>query len=203
MAETSSRTSILSTARNLMLHHGYAATSVDDICSTAKVTKGSFYHYFESKEAVAIAVLNAFYDEGVGRLISGPYVDMTDPKARLLAFLDHLEAIGPELWRDGCLIGNFACEFAESSPVIRRRVASMFDALVTKLAPIFEPAATEEEGAAELAEYTLMVIEGAVVMARAHADPARISSGLRLLRHTIESRIGSHGKAKVRSNHRR
>ena len=186
-----------------MLHHGYAATAVDDICSTAKVTKGSFYHYFESKEAVAIAVLNAFFDEGISRLINGPHVDMRDPKSRLLAFFDHLEAIGPELWRDGCLIGNFACEFAESSPLIRRRVAAMFDALVKQLAPIFEPVAKEGEGAAELAEYTLMVIEGAVVMARAHADSARISSGLRVLRRTIEARFGVQTKDQVRANHRR
>ncbi|HVN89857.1 MAG TPA: TetR/AcrR family transcriptional regulator [Candidatus Binataceae bacterium] len=203
MAQTSSRTSIISTARNLMLHHGYAATSVDDICSTAKVTKGSFYHYFESKEAVAIAVLNAFYDEGISRLINGPYVDMSDSKSRLLSFFDHLETIGPELWRDGCLIGNFACEFAESSPVIRRRVAAMFDALVKQLAPLFEPVAKEGEGAAELAEYTLMVIEGAVVMARAHADPSRISSALRILRGTIEARIGATSKEGAKANHRR
>ena len=45
-----SRTSILKTARKLMLKYGYAATSIDDICSKAGVTKGSLYHFFATKE---------------------------------------------------------------------------------------------------------------------------------------------------------
>src|ERR1700683_3655195 len=120
MSETPSRTSILKTARNLMLKYGYAATSVDDICSGSGVTKGSFYHFFETKEALGLAVLNRFYEEGVARVASGAYAGTNAPYQRLLGQFDHLEAIGPELWRHGCLMGNFACEFAESSQIIRR-----------------------------------------------------------------------------------
>ena len=190
MPGTPSRTSILKTARNLMLKYGYAATSVDDICSRAGVTKGSFYHFFETKEELGLAVLNGFYEEGVARVASGAYAGMNDPYQRLLGLFDHLESIGPDLWRHGCLMGNFACEFAESSQMIRRRVAEMFEELVNRLAPIFRPITRSRKEADELAEHTLMVIEGAVIMARAHDDPGRIASGLRCFRRTIEGRIG-------------
>jgi TetR/AcrR family transcriptional regulator, transcriptional repressor for nem operon len=189
MSEAPSRTSILKAARNLMLKYGYAATSVDDICSRAGVTKGSFYHFFETKEELGLAVLNGFYEEGVARVASGAYTGMTDPYQRLLGLFDHLEAIGPDLWRNGCLMGNFACELAESSQPIRRRVAEIFEELANRWALLFRPIARSRREATELAEQTLMVIEGAVVMARAHGDPKRIASGLRRFRTTIEGRI--------------
>ena len=114
---------------------------------------------------------------------------MNDPYQRLLGLFDHLEAIGPDLWRHGCLMGNFACELAESSQIIRQRVAEIFEELVNRLAPIFRPIARGRKEADELAEQTLMVIEGAVIMARAHDDPSRIASGFRRFRRTIEARI--------------
>jgi TetR/AcrR family transcriptional regulator, transcriptional repressor for nem operon len=200
MAEAQSRTSIVKTARDLMLRHGYAATSVDDICSKAGVTKGSFYHFFETKEELGLAVLNAFYEQGAARVLNGTFAEMNDPHQRLLGLFDHLEAIGPELWRHGCLIGNFACEHAESSQLIRRRVADMFEELVNSLAPLFRPIARGGREAAELAEQTLMVIEGAVIMARAHDDPGRIASGLARFRRTIEARIGESRTATKKVN---
>jgi TetR/AcrR family transcriptional repressor of nem operon len=202
MPETRSRTSILETASNLMLRYGYAATSVDDICSKAGVTKGSLYHFFATKEELGLAVLNGFYERGAARLTSGAYAEVNNPQKRLLALFDHLEAIGPELWRHGCLMGNFACEFAESSQTIRRRVAEMFDELVEWLLPIFRPIAHDAKEADELAEQTLMVIEGAVIMARAHDDPDRIASGLRHFRRTIEARMVESKKAREKSNRR-
>jgi len=183
-----------------MLKYGYAATSVDDICSKSGVTKGSFYHFFATKEELGLAVLNGFYEEGVARVASGAYAGMNDPYQRLLGLFDHLEAIGPDLWRHGCLMGNFACELAESSPLIRRRVAEIFEELVNRLAPVFRPIARGGREAAELAEQTLMVIEGAVIMARAHDDPRRIASGLRRFRHMIEARIGESRTAKDKVN---
>ena len=200
MPKSPSRTSIVKTACILMLKYGYAATSVDDICGRAGVTKGSFYHFFASKEELGLAVLNGFYEEGVARVASGAYAGVNDPYQRLLALFDHLEAIGPDLWRQGCLMGSFACELAESSPMIRRRVAAIFEELVNRLAPIFRPLARGRREAAELAEQTLMVIEGAVIMARAHDDPRRIATGLRRLRHTIEVRIEESRTVKKKAN---
>jgi TetR/AcrR family transcriptional repressor of nem operon len=200
MSETRSQSSILKTACSLMLKYGYAATSVDDICSQAGVTKGSFYHFFATKEELGLTVLNRFYEEGAARVASGAYVEVKDPYQRLLGLFDHLEAIGPHLWRDGCLMGNFACELAESSQIIRRRVAEIFAELTTRLTPIFQPIAHRPKEAAELAEQTLMVIEGAVVLARAHDDPGRISAGLRRFRRTIEARIEESRTATVKIN---
>ena len=85
-------------------------------------------------------------------------------------------------------MGNFACELAESSQVIRRRVAEMFEELVIGW-PDFPANRARRKGAQELAEQTLMVIEGAVVIGKGVRRPNRIASGLRRFRRTIEARI--------------
>ena len=57
MSEIDTKESLLAAAKKLFLTRGYAGTSVDAICSQAKVSKGSFYHFFDTKEELALAVL--------------------------------------------------------------------------------------------------------------------------------------------------
>jgi TetR/AcrR family transcriptional repressor of nem operon len=188
MSADETRGKLLAAGRDLMLARGYAGSSVDDICGAAGVSKGSFYHAFGSKEEFGLAVLSAFHHEGVVRVRSGAYVHLTDPRERLRAFFEHLELMGPEFWRHGCLLATFAAELGATSPAIHARVAELFDGLAGLLAPLFVPLVGEEE-AISLAEQTLIVLEGAVVMARAHDDPGRIAIGVHRFRSSLEGRM--------------
>lgn len=194
MASTQTRSKIMGAARQLMLARGYSATSVDEICSTAGVSKGSFYHFFPSKADLGLATLNAFYQEGVTRIRSGAYVRNPDPHERLMGFFDHLEVKAPEFWEHGCLIGTFATELAESSPVIHARVAEIFDELVAAMAPVFAPVAADADDAKALAEQMLVVLEGSIIMARAHLDPPRITMAIQRFRRVVEARMDSLGE---------
>src|SRR3989338_3643231 len=55
---------LLDAAKRLMLAKGFAATTVDEICEGAKLTKGSFFHYFESKDQLGKVLLERFCAEG-------------------------------------------------------------------------------------------------------------------------------------------
>ena len=193
MARGDTRQKIITAARDLMLARSYNATSVDEICAAAGVSKGSFYHFFPTKEELGLAVLEFFYADGTARIRAGAFVRIKDPVGRLLGLFDHLENVAPEFWRHGCLIGNFATELAESSPVIHARVAAVLAELARQLAPVFAPAAQDAEEAAVLAEQLLMVLEGSIILARAHDDPKRIASGLRQFRRSIEQHIRAAG----------
>lgn len=79
---------ILAAACKLMLQKGFNATSVDEICAAAGATKGSFFHFFKSKDDLGKAALKSFVERG--RLIfeSAPFQKLKDPKARLLGWID-------------------------------------------------------------------------------------------------------------------
>jgi TetR/AcrR family transcriptional regulator, transcriptional repressor for nem operon len=189
MARGDTRPRILAAALDLFLARGYTATSVDQICTRARVSKGSFYHLFATKEEVGLQVLNDYYERGTSRLRDGEYLQLDDPMHRLLGFFDHLEAISPELWQHGCLMGNFATELGESNPAIGRRVDQMFSGLTRALTPLFSPVTPDAGEAVALAEQLLMVIEGAIILARAHQDPGRIVLGIRRFRRGVESAL--------------
>src|SRR6516162_5022333 len=73
---------LLDAALELMLAKGYTATSVDDVCTAAGLTKGSFFHYFESKEDLGKAVAERFYAGMHASLQSAPFLQEPDPLDR-------------------------------------------------------------------------------------------------------------------------
>jgi AcrR family transcriptional regulator len=54
------RARILEAAIKLFSNHGYNKSSVDDICSEAGISKGAFYHHFQSKQALFLALLDSW-----------------------------------------------------------------------------------------------------------------------------------------------
>src|SRR5512146_2410764 len=62
------RTQLLDSALKEFAVHGYDATSVDDICAAAGLSKGAFYHHFESKHALFLSLLDAWLQEIRGNL---------------------------------------------------------------------------------------------------------------------------------------
>src|SRR5690606_31246727 len=59
------RRQLLEATTRLMLRQGYAATTVDQICEEAELTKGSFFHHFANKEAIGLEAMNAFAQTGM------------------------------------------------------------------------------------------------------------------------------------------
>lgn len=160
-----------------MLANGYSATGVDDICRDARVSKGSFYHQFASKEELAIAALGDFYETGLQHLLA---IDVSDvaPERRFLAFLDAVSQQGHDFWKHGCLIGSLASEMALTSQALQSAVSRLFSETAKALEPLIDPfVASLESGSASapaLAEHFLVVVEGGIVMSRAHDDPNKI-----------------------------
>ena len=195
MTDETAKPKLLDAGRRLMLARGYAATSIDRVCREVGVSKGSFYHFFESKEEFGLAVLEGYYEEGVGRVMAGDFAGVADPRERMEGFFDHLEAVAPELWEHGCLMGSFAGELAESSPTIHARVGELFDHLVQRMAALFRGVVDDADRAETLAEELLMLLEGSIVLARAHHQPSRIADAVRRFRCTLETRMAGAGAA--------
>jgi TetR/AcrR family transcriptional regulator, transcriptional repressor for nem operon len=194
MAATQSKERILTAAKELFLSRGYGATTVDAICERAKLTKGSVYYFFDSKEDLGLAVLDWSLRRSAQMLASGPYVRVVDPVEKAFAFLKHLEKCSPELWNGGCLLGSFAMELADTNSRMQQAVAGMFQALADTIAELLQPIAAQCAGrqtrsASELADTLLGSIEGSIILAKAHRDPTRIPKAIRGFRRSLATLI--------------
>lgn len=186
-----SRTRLLETAYALMLKKGYPSTAVDEICEAAGVSKGSFYHSFKSKEDLALGILEHHMDGAVEMIEQGLDLQGLSGPERAVRYVKHVEDGSEELWSDGCLIGSFALELAETHPEIRWKVSQIFRDLEAHMEKVFEPLCEAHPGpktpsARELAEQFLVVIEGGVVLSRAHQDRRYVPRAIRGFRSYLE-----------------
>jgi TetR/AcrR family transcriptional regulator, transcriptional repressor for nem operon len=185
-----SKERLLARAKELFLARGYAATTVDAICEKAGLTKGSFYYFFDSKEDLALAVLNWSLERSAQVLGGGPHVQIADPVEKAFAFLEHLEKCSGELWSGGCLLGSFSMELAETNSRMQQAVARIFQTVADDFAEKLQPIADKEAPtASELAETLLGTLEGSIILAKAHRDPTRIPKAIRGFRLSLAAPV--------------
>jgi TetR/AcrR family transcriptional repressor of nem operon len=190
---------ILAAAKDVFLSLGYAGTTVDAICEKAQLTKGSFYYFFKSKEDLGIAVMEWSIDRGMELLGHGPYTEISGPIDRAFGFLEHLEKCAPQLWKGGCLLGTFAAELAESNPRVQEAVSSLFETVSNGFARELQPIVARANGrrkvrASELADTLLGIVEGSIILGKAHRDPTRLSRAIRRFRVSLEELIAQPAK---------
>jgi TetR/AcrR family transcriptional regulator, transcriptional repressor for nem operon len=171
------RTRLLEAARDVIRAKGYAATSVEELCHSAAVTKGSFFHHFKSKEVLGVEAARHWATTTTAFFAAAPYHAPNNALDRVLAYVAFRKAIiTGEPAEFSCLVGTMAQEVYAVSPSIREAcAASIFGHAATLEADI--AAAMRARGiggftAESLARHTQTVIQGAFVLAKAGNDPA-------------------------------
>ena len=170
------RTRIIEAAMELFWSKGYGSTSIADILGRAEINSGSLYHFFPGKQDLLLAVLDA-YHAGIGPMLLDPaWEGVDDPIERIFALLaKYRELIVMTDCTYGCPIGSLALEIHEPDPVVRERIVENFDAWTGAVLACIEaegnrfPEGTDLKA---LAEFTLTVMEGAVMQARTYRDVA-------------------------------
>jgi TetR/AcrR family transcriptional regulator, transcriptional repressor for nem operon len=179
MARTApAREKILNAAFSMIRTKGYSATSVDDLCAEAGVTKGAFFHHFDSKDAMGVAAANHWSKVTDSFFADAPYHQHSDPLVRVLGYLDFrrdiLQGTLPEFT---CLVGTMVQEVHQSSPAI----AAACDASISGHARMIEADIAEamklrgivvDWTAKSLALHTQAVLQGAFILAKAKGGPA-------------------------------
>ncbi len=186
------RTGLLNAALNLVREKGYSATTVDDLCAAAGVTKGAFFHHFKSKEDLGAAAAK-HWSKVTGELFStAPYHRHADPLDRVLGYLDFRK----QLLKGGvaeftCLVGTMVQETFASHPAIRDACrASIFGHAATLDADIAEAMRRRrirsEWSAESLALHTQAVLQGAFILAKAKSGAEIAAASIDHLRRYIE-----------------
>ncbi len=127
------RTSLLDAAEELMLAKGFVATTVDEICAAAGVTKGSFFHYFRNKEELGKVLLDRFSQRQEARFLEA-CASIEDPLERVMTMIDTAIAGSRDPAGKGCLVGTFAQEISETHPKLRQICELCFERLAAAVA---------------------------------------------------------------------
>lgn len=176
-AQHISKTRILDASLHVIRAKGYAATTIDDVCQTAGLTKGSFFHHFKSKEELALAAASHFGTIAANLFAQAPYRSVPDPLDRLLAYVDFRKAILRGSLPDyTCLLGTMVQETYETHPAIRDACNVEISAHAADVAK--DIAAAKQLYAADaswtpesVALYTQAVLQGAFILAKAKNGP--------------------------------
>lgn len=199
-AQHESKTKLLDAALQVIRTKGYEATTVDEVCESAGLTKGSFFHHFKSKEDLAIAAAKHFADMAGSVFSSAPYRKLADPLDRLLGYIDFRRAIlNRELPEFTCLLGTMVQETYETHPSIRkaceRHISEHAATLAADIAEAKRRHAPRARWSAEsLALFTQAAIQGAFVLAKAKHGPEAADECLAHLRRYLELLFDQPGK---------
>lgn len=133
MGRTSdARERLIDTAGDLWHRRSFTDVGVSEICESAGVQKGSFYHFFHSKQELALAVIDQRWQElGEGRMHELMTSELP-PLVRIHRYLAHGLQAQIELKcatgsTPGCCFGNLATELASTDEVLRARLDRLFD----------------------------------------------------------------------------
>lgn len=166
---TGTKERIASTALNLFHANGYSATGVLDITRAAGVPKGSFYHFFESKEALAVETVKLYEATIKYELLDSAEAS---PLGRIRAHLSFItEMAEVENFQRGCLLGNFSNEMPSQSAAVTSVVEQSLELWTGKLAAAIEGAQKEGEISSHsdprrLAGFIIASFEGAVARSK-------------------------------------
>jgi TetR/AcrR family transcriptional regulator, transcriptional repressor for nem operon len=173
-----SKTKFLDAALHVFRAKGYSATRVEDVCETAELTKGSFFHHFETKEELALEAAAYWGATTTGFFASAPYQTLSDPLERLLAYVDFRKAIlQGALPEFTCLVGTMVQEVYATHPAIReacdKSISSHAATLEADIAQAMQKYGVKGDWTARsLALYTQAAIQGAFILAKAKGGAA-------------------------------
>ncbi len=161
----------------LVRKQGFAATSVGELCAEAGVTKGGFFHHFESKEALGAELARYWSRSTSGFFSDAPFRLEDDPLDRILGYLDlRIALIGGPAESFSCVAGTMIQESFRTSEPIR---AACRESILGN-ADLFDPDFAEavarygiDADPASLSRHVQVVIQGAFILAKTQDDDDR------------------------------
>ena len=177
-AAGSARDKLIAAAIATVRYKGFSATSVDEICQAAGVTKGAFFHHFASKEALAVAAAGAWTDMAEQRIFTLPdWTRLADPLDRLLGHIDfRLSMLDGPAEDYTCFVGTMVQESYNRSDPIRAACDASIRAYAVRLSEDIQQA-IDTHGIAEgvtafsLSYHIQAVLQGAFILAKANGHP--------------------------------
>jgi TetR/AcrR family transcriptional repressor of nem operon len=173
---------ILAAGAKLFGRRAYSAIGVAEIAAEAGVPKGSFYYFFPSKQALALAVVNQHWEHQRAewlRILTTP--DSLTERLRAL-FVSTAEVQQQAVTGTGavvgCLFGNLALEVSAQDDPVRNRLQEIFEEQIDIVEDAIRVAVEADElvvaAPRETAKAIVAQIEGMVLFAKLFNDPGQL-----------------------------
>lgn len=171
-AAPSTRERLLDSARYLFWERGYAGTSMADLLGQAEVNSGSFYHFFDSKEALLREVLEGYLQLLRPMVIDPAFASVQEPLGRIFAILAgyRLRILATDS-KYGCPLGRLALEIDPENAPAHTLIAQNFQGWIEAVRECLQamsdrlPPGTDLDA---LASFVLVVMEGGVMLSRSY-----------------------------------
>jgi TetR/AcrR family transcriptional repressor of nem operon len=189
---STAREKLLKAAFSVIRAKGYAATTVDDLCQVAGVTKGAFFHHFKTKDELAVAAADHWSEATGAFFAAASYHKQADPLDRVLGYLEFRKAIlQGEVKEFTCLVGTMVQETYDTAPAIRAACDASISGHAEKLETDISAAMTARGlkatwTGASLALHTQAVLQGAFILAKAKGGPETAAESIDHLKRYIE-----------------
>jgi TetR/AcrR family transcriptional repressor of lmrAB and yxaGH operons len=184
------RECLIAAAIGLFRRQGYAGTGLAEILSASGAPRGSLYHYFpDGKAEIAEVALRDVGGRLTGALqaLAGASASPGEMVLRYGAALAaSLEKSG---FRDGCPVATIVLEAAPESARLTAAGREAFDGWTDVVAGVLERAWVAKARAAELADFTIAAMEGALLLARARQSTAPILAAAEELRRLFDAEV--------------
>jgi TetR/AcrR family transcriptional repressor of nem operon len=179
-AQTDTYDRILNAARELIHARSYADVGVAAICEQAQVKKGSFYHFFPSKQQLTLAVLDSYFVDMKTHLVDVVMQSGLAPLARLNKLAELAYTAQSQIKQStghllGCPFGNLASELSTQDEVIRKKIDNLFSKLQQGFQQILVEAVASGDcpplDIPATAQAMFAYFEGVMLLAKTHNDP--------------------------------
>lgn len=187
---------IIESAQELMHASSYSDVGVAAICEKANVKKGSFYHFFPSKQDLTLAVIDKNSDDMKESLIDQAFNSALAPLQRLQRFIDLTIEMQTKIHQQtghvyGCPFGNLATEMSTQDEDIRLKLDKSFSNLYGLFSITLQEALDNNEldkinNVNATAQAMLAYLEGAMLLAKTQNDPDLLKQ---LLPATLQIRL--------------
>jgi TetR/AcrR family transcriptional repressor of nem operon len=200
------RCRLLDAAVSVIRRKGYAATSVDELCASAGVTKGAFFHHFPSKGSLAVAAANHWSELSETLFAAARYHQFDDPLDRVLGYLDFRKTmLRADVADFTCLVGTMVQEVYGTHPEIRDACdASISDHAATVESDIADAMRLyrirADWTAESLALHAQAVLQGAFILAKAKGNATVAEASVDHLRRYVELLFRRPKKRSARRN---
>lgn len=187
------RSAIVSATSELVRRNGYTATTVDDICAGAKVTKGAFFHHFKTKDDAVEAALEQ-WDAGAAAMeANAPFVSAKSPRARVLGYMDlYISVFDNPAQMKSCLAGTTVQEVSDTNEPLRSAANLCFTGAHGRFKALLDEAcrgSRKRVDTASLASLWMAAVQGSLILFKASQDASVLGRNLEHVRTYIASQL--------------